>query len=106
MPTEPGAESASVEKPRFPSETPEQMRERIDWLRALTLEQRGEMIAAACRTAMKIEQARIQSGLPPTTPASWPASTLEFLKKHARRCREPRIPEQDQPTSETRAESD
>jgi hypothetical protein len=55
---------------------------------------------------MKIEQARIQSGLPPTTPASWPASTLEFLKKHARRCREPRIPEQDQPTSETRAESD
>ena len=106
MPTESGGECGSGGKLRFPTETPEQLRQRIRWLRSLTLEQRGEMIIAACRAAMKIEQARIQSGLPPTKPASWPASTLEFLKKHARRCREPRIPEQDQPTSETRAESD
>lgn len=87
MGTEPGSESVSGGKPRFPMETPNQLRERIDRLRALTLEQRGQMIVAACRAARKIEHARMRAGLPPVTPVPWPASTLEFLKKHARRCR-------------------
>ena len=55
----------------------------VDWLRSLTDVQRGRMIAAACRTAAAIHAGRLRSGLPPATPAPWPESTWEFLRKHA-----------------------
>jgi hypothetical protein len=53
-------------------------------LRRLTLEQRGQLIAAACRAAAEIERSRRENGLPPSVSAPWPTSTWEFLKKHAR----------------------
>jgi hypothetical protein len=55
----------------------------ISRLRSLTLEERGEMILSACRSAALIEQGRIESGLGPSQPLPWPRSTLAFLKKHA-----------------------
>jgi hypothetical protein len=56
-------------------------------LRALTMEDRSAMIESACAAAMEIERGRIASGLPPSTPAPWPASTWEFLRRHAARVR-------------------
>jgi len=66
-----------------PSESPRQRDQQIQWLRSLSLEERGELIASACRAAAVIERSRIQSGLPPTQRAPWPESTWELLRKHA-----------------------
>ena len=52
-------------------------------LRSLSLEERGAMIEAACRTAAEILRSRIKSGFPAPSPAPWPPSTLDFLSKHA-----------------------
>jgi hypothetical protein len=56
-------------------------------LRGLSLRERGMLLAAACEAAAEIERGRIAAGLPPSQPAPWPASTWEFLKKHASRFR-------------------
>jgi hypothetical protein len=55
----------------------------VSELQAASLAQRAEMLRAACRTAMAIEQARLAAGLPPSPPAPWPASTWDFLARHA-----------------------
>lgn len=52
-------------------------------LRTLSLEERGAMIEAACRTAAEILRSRIKNGDPIPSPAPWPSSTLDFLSKHA-----------------------
>lgn len=53
-------------------------------LRRLSLDERGRLIESACRTACEILESRRQCGLPDEQPAPWPASTVEFLKRHAR----------------------
>ena len=55
----------------------------IAYLRSLTLEERAQMLASACRAAARIQEGRLASGLPPAQPAPWPASTLEFMRRHA-----------------------
>ena len=62
---------------------PDHLEQNIARLRSLSMKQRGEMIAAACRAAASIRRSRIQSGLPDVVPAPWPESTWEFLRKHA-----------------------
>jgi hypothetical protein len=57
-------------------------------LRRLSLDERGRLIESACRTAAEILAGRLRSGLPDEQPAAWPASTWEFLEKHARAHRE------------------
>jgi len=57
-------------------------------LQALSMEQRGRMIAAACKTAAEIQRGRIASGLPTPAPAPWPASTMAFMRKYAPHGRE------------------
>jgi hypothetical protein len=52
-------------------------------LRALSLEERGRLIKAACRTTAAILTSRRAMGLPDPAPAPWPDSTWEFLRKHA-----------------------
>ncbi len=52
-------------------------------LRALSLDQRGDLIIAACRAAAVLEQGRIASGLPPSQPVPWPESTWALLRKYA-----------------------
>jgi hypothetical protein len=52
-------------------------------LRALTLEERGRMIDAACRSAASILESRRRAGLPDARPIPWPESTLEFLRRHS-----------------------
>jgi hypothetical protein len=56
-------------------------------LRALTVRERSALIESACEAAAAIERSRIAAGMPPTQPAPWPASTWEFLRKHAERVR-------------------
>ena len=55
----------------------------IERLRGLSDRERGEEILAVCRAAAMIHAGRVASGLPPATPAPWPASTWEFLRKCA-----------------------
>jgi hypothetical protein len=66
-----------------PRETPQQVREEEARLRSLSLEERGRMIQAACRSAALIYRSRLKAGLPEVKPAPWPTSTLEFLRQHA-----------------------
>jgi len=58
-------------------------REDISYLRGLTTKQRGELVAAACKTAAAIRRSRLEAGLDDIEPAPWPASTWEFMRRHA-----------------------
>ena len=59
------------------------LEEQVESFRTLSLEQKGELLLAACRTAAEIERGRSSSGLPPSQPAPWPESTWELLRRHA-----------------------
>ena len=52
-------------------------------LRELSLEERGRMVHAACQAAAQLAASRRAAGLPDPVPAPWPASTHDFLKRHA-----------------------
>jgi len=56
-------------------------------LRGLSMRQRGELIESACEAAAEIQRSRLAAGLPAIQPAPWPASTWEFLRRHAARFR-------------------
>jgi hypothetical protein len=60
----------------------------INWLRNLSMEERGQMIARLCREAAEAERARIAAGLPPTEPGPWPESTWEFMRQWSVKSRE------------------
>ncbi|MBI1900595.1 MAG: hypothetical protein HYS13_05735 [Planctomycetia bacterium] len=59
----------------------------LEKLRAMSIEERGRMIQAACRAAWEIHCSRIRAGLPPIPPDPWPESTIEFMRKHAAKFR-------------------
>ena len=52
-------------------------------VRSLSEHQRAAMLEAACFAAAEIERSRLVAGMAPSEPAPWPASTREFLRKHA-----------------------
>ena len=56
-------------------------------LRKLSMDERSALIESACQAAMLIQQSRKAAGLPRPESAPWPASTWEFLKRHAARVR-------------------
>jgi hypothetical protein len=56
-------------------------------IRALSLQERGELLRLACRDAAEIEASRLAQRLPPSQPAPWPESTWQFLAEAARRVR-------------------
>jgi hypothetical protein len=49
-----------------------------------SLEERSRRLALACRAAAALSRDRRRAGLPAPKPEPWPASTWEFLAKHAR----------------------
>lgn len=55
--------------------------------RGLSMRERAALIEQACEAAATTERDRIAAGLPAVKPAPWPASTWEFLRKHAARVR-------------------
>jgi hypothetical protein len=57
--------------------------EDLSRLRMLSMEERGQLIKAACEASAEIERSRYAAGLPPIKPDPWPESTWEFLRKHA-----------------------
>ncbi|NLS97377.1 MAG: hypothetical protein GXX96_35000 [Planctomycetaceae bacterium] len=61
--------------------------EDIARLRRLSMEERSELIESACKAAAVFYRSRLAAGLPDVEPAPWPASTWEFLKRHAARVR-------------------
>jgi hypothetical protein len=60
-------------------------------LRRLTVEQRGAMLEACCRSAAQILASRAASGFPPPVPAPWPDSTWELLRRFAPNARPHRV---------------
>ena len=52
-------------------------------LRSLSDAERSRMIESACEAAALIDRNRLAAGLGDVEPAPWPASTWEFLRKHA-----------------------
>ena len=58
-----------------------------DRLRQLSMEERGDLLATACRDAAEIEASKIKMGMPPSQPVPWPKSTWLFLAEAARRVR-------------------
>jgi hypothetical protein len=65
--------------------------EDIARLRRLTLEERGAMLEACCRSAARILESRAAAGFPPPVPAPWPASTWELLRRFAPNARSQRV---------------
>jgi hypothetical protein len=61
--------------------------EELPKLRALSVDERSQMIAAVCRDALAVEQGRIDSGLGPVVVSPLPESTLRFLAHQAARLR-------------------
>ena len=56
-------------------------------LRGLSVRERSVLIELACESAALMNRSRLAAGLPAVEPAPWPASTWEFLRKHAARVR-------------------
>jgi hypothetical protein len=69
--------------PQFPAEAMHQSAEDLARLRSLTMQERGDMLIAACQAAVEFLEGRARSGLPPPTPAPWPRSTVELFKRFA-----------------------
>jgi hypothetical protein len=56
-------------------------------LRGLSPRERSALIESACEAAALIRRSRLAAGLPDVEPAPWPASTWDFLRRHAARVR-------------------
>ncbi len=72
---------------RLPTEPPELQQAEIAAFRAMTLTERGHLLALACRAAARLNRSRIAAGLPEPQPEPWPESTWRFLAEqtaHAR----------------------
>lgn len=65
----------------------EASRDDIARLRKLSMLERSALIESACKAAAVLYHSRLAAGLPDVEPAPWPASTREFLRKHAARVR-------------------
>jgi hypothetical protein len=52
-------------------------------MRAASAETRGRMVARAVRAAAIVDRSRREAGLPEPVREPWPASTREFLERHA-----------------------
>jgi len=63
-----------------------------EMLRSLSMEERSQMLVAASRKATELECQRAASGLPPSNSDPYPQSTWDFLRKHAKQCREDKRP--------------
>jgi hypothetical protein len=68
---------------RLLRELPEHKQEDLARLRAMSLEEKARMLDAVCAAAADIEAAKLRMGMPPSKPAPWPDSTIQFLRKHA-----------------------
>jgi hypothetical protein len=73
--------SSSTQSELVPRERPEEVAEAIQRLRALSFEERGRMIVAACQLAADIEAGKRKMGLPPSKRDTMPAATLEFFRQ-------------------------
>ena len=56
-------------------------------LQAMSVEQRAQLIESACEAAAVLYRSRLAAGLSDVEPIPWPASTWEFLRRHAARVR-------------------
>ena len=62
--------------------------EDIARLRSMSLDERRKLIEDVCEAAAIVYDSRLAGGLPDVKRDPWPASTWEFLRKHAARVRE------------------
>lgn len=68
---------------KLPGELPKHILADLEHFRSLSLEERARMLDAVCAAATDILLARRKMGIPDPEPEPWPASTIEFMRKHA-----------------------
>lgn len=73
----------TIDNAQVPGELPEHLREDQARFQRLSLAERGQLLSAVCAAAMDILAARRKMGIPDPEPDPWPASTIEFMRKHA-----------------------
>ena len=82
-------DTAMTKQPKFPAaqklprELPEEVAAEQTEFRSLSLADRGRLLEAVCAATMDVLMARQQMGIPMPEPEPWPASTQEFMRKHA-----------------------
>lgn len=69
----------------IPHEPDEISQQEIEAFRKLSIAERGRLVAAACRAAVRLDRARRAAGLPEPVPEPWPESTWEFLREQGSR---------------------
>jgi hypothetical protein len=73
----------STPESRIPSEPTEVIEAELHALRALSLKERGKLVALACRTAARLDRCRRKAGFPEPILEPWPQSTWDYLHRHA-----------------------
>jgi hypothetical protein len=59
----------------------------VEYLRSLSLAERGRLLEIVCQSAASMMQDRTKMGLPPVERDPWPQSTWDFLAQQASRVR-------------------
>ena len=77
--------SANGPPVRLPCEPDEIARDELEQLRAMSLQERGQLLAIACRAAARLDRSRAEAGLSPPAEDPWPKSTWDFLRMQASR---------------------
>jgi hypothetical protein len=70
-------------EPRIPCEPDEVVEAESRALRALSLKERGRLVAIACRTAARLDRCRRNAGFPEPILEPWPQSTWDYLHRQA-----------------------
>lgn len=82
-PTAPGDDAMTPIPQPLPSEPIEVLQSAEAEMRAASAETRGQMVTRAVRAAAIIDRSRRKAGLPEPVREPWPASTRDFLERHA-----------------------
>ncbi len=81
----PSADSTAGRPIRIPCEPAEVEKDEVAQLQAASLEERGRLLAMACRAAARLDRSRAEAGLPRPAEEPWPESTWDFLRAEASR---------------------
>ena len=76
--------SGSTSAMPLPHEPEGILQDDLEAIHKMTDQQRGRLLAIACRSAARLDRSRQQAGLPAPVGEPWPISTWEFLRTHTR----------------------
>lgn len=77
----PNAKTESRKRQLIPRELPEDVAAEVQRLQALSFDERGRLIVAACQLAADIESGKRKMGLPPSRRDPIPPAVLELFRQ-------------------------